>query len=390
LTPDRARDALRLGVNRTSSPILAAAGLAALLSAAPCFAGPLTEPLGTGTPGPIRQLFLDPVLTDARAVDRPSLTARLELANSWSVPTLLQRGGRVVLVQLDAEAEALAVTGRLPWSRLLGSAEGWRGRITSSLAWRATWFWGGFTDGGIEAWHHLIGSYNFQRQLYPRDRLRLTLAEPSGPRALALTEGTFAIGDAVVGTQAILASGGDSSLDEGRPAWGLATRLDVKLPLGALSRAGGSGGVDAALSLLASGEVARWLVLHGRASAGVVSSLASPIALQPRRFQGSLEASAVVVWSGWALVLEDRLVSPLMQAGWTAVDGGDDGVFVSSASNAMLRWHNQISVGVRRGGITLAFGEDFTPGYNPRGEFSWFYNSNAPDVLLTLSWSHEL
>jgi hypothetical protein len=374
-------------VNRTATPLLAAA---ALLAATPCAAGPLTEPLGTGTPGPIRQLFLDPLLTDARAVDRPALAARLELGNSWSVPTLLQRGDRLALVQLDAEAEALSVTGRLPWSRLLGSSEGWRGRIASTLAWRATWFWGGFTDGGIEAWHHLIGSYNFQRQRYARDHLHVVLADSSGARAVGLDAATFAWGDAVVGTQALLLAGGDSALDAGRPAWGLATRLDVKLPLGSLSRAGGSGGFDAALSLLASGEVTRWLVLHGRASAGVVSSLASDVALQPRRFQGSVEASAVAVWRGWALVVEDRLVSPLMEAGWTSVDGGDDGVFVSSASNAMLRWHNQISVGVRRGGVTLAFGEDFTPGTNPRGEFHWFYNSNAPDVLLSLTWSHEL
>ncbi|HET9599810.1 MAG TPA: hypothetical protein VFP65_29820 [Anaeromyxobacteraceae bacterium] len=377
----------------TSNLLRVAAGLLALLlllAAPPGGASPLTDPLGTGTPGPIRQLFLDPVLADARAVDRPSLAARLELANSWSVPTLLQRGGQVAVVQLDAEAEAVAVSGRLPWSRLLGSADGWPGRIASTLTWRATYFWGGFTDGGIEAWHHLIGSYNFQRQLYPRDHLHLTLAEPSGARAIALDAATFAAGDAVLGTQALLASGGESSLDEGRPAWGLATRLDVKLPLGSLSRAGGSGGFDAALSLLASGEVTSWLVLHGRASAGVVSPLASSIALQPRRFQGSLEASVVGVWKGWGLVVEDRLVSPLMESGWISVDGGDDGLFVSSASNAMLRWHNQISVGVRRGGVTLSFGEDFTPGYNPRGEFSWFYNSNAPDVLLTLSWSREL
>jgi hypothetical protein len=88
-------------------------------------------------------------------------------------------------------------------------------------------------------------------------------------------------------------------------------------------------------------------------------------------------------------VLEDRLVSPLMEDGWRSVDGGDNDLFISSAANAMLRWHNQLTVGVRRGDLTLSFGEDFTPGYNPRGQLNWFYDSNAPDVLLTLTWSRR-
>ena len=48
--------------------------LAAFLSlAGPARADPdpLSAPLGLGTPGPLRQLFLDPVAADARAVRRP-------------------------------------------------------------------------------------------------------------------------------------------------------------------------------------------------------------------------------------------------------------------------------------------------------------------------------
>ncbi len=366
-----------------------AAALAALLAPLATRPAPLTDPLGVGTPGPVRQLFLDPVLADARAVTRPALSARLDLANSWSVPTVLVRGGQLASAQLDAESEALVIGARLPWALLLGTGEGWRGRFASTLSWRATVFWGGFTDGGIEAWHHLIRSYNFRRQRNPPDRLRLRLGDLGGAPALALGSATFAVGDAVVGTQALLLQGGASALEAGVPAWGVAARLDVKLPLGALSRAGGSGGVDAALSILGSAEAARWLVLHGRLSAGVVSPLGAAIALQPRRLQTSAEVSAVATWAGWSLVLEDRLVSPLLEDGWQVVDGGDNDLFVSSAGAALLRWHNQIAVGLRRGGVTLAFGEDFTPGPNPRGSMRWFYNSNAPDVLLTLGWAKE-
>jgi hypothetical protein len=373
-------------VHRPSRSLFLAAVLA-LLAPHLARAVKLTDPIGVGTPGPIRQLFLDPVLTDARAVDHPALGARLELTNSWSAPTILQRGDRLAVVQLDAEAEALNVSARLPWAHLLGSAEGWRGRVASTLSWRATWFWGGFTDGGIEAWHHLISSYNFRRNLYPRDRLRVTLGDLGGPQALALRTGTFAPGDAVLGTQVLLLRGGTSAFDAEAPGWGVAARVDLKLPIGALSHGGGSGGFDAGLSLLATAEATRWLVLHGRVSTGVVSPLSSSVALQPRRVQSSAEVSAVATWGGWALVLEDRLVSPLIEDGWRSVDGGDNDLFMSSAANAMLRWHNQITVGVRRGDVTLAFGEDFTPGYNPRGQMKWFYDSNAPDVLLTLSWA---
>jgi hypothetical protein len=376
-------------VHHPAHALRCAASLAALLAPLATRPAPLTDPLGLGTPGPVRQLFLDPVLADARAVARPALSARLDLANSWSVPTVLERRGQLAFAQLDAESETLVVSARVPWALLLGTGEGWRGRVASTLSWRATVFWGGFTDGGIEAWHHLISSYNFRRQLYPADRLRLRLGDLDGAQALALGSATFAVGDAVVGTQALLLQGGASALEAGVPAWGVAARLDLKAPVGALSRAGGSGGVDAALSLLGSVEAKRWLVLHGRLSGGVVSPLGKGIALQPRRVQASAEVSAVATWSGWALVLEDRLVSPLLEAGWRVVDGGSDDTFVSSAGAALLRWHNQISVGVRRGGVTLAFAEDFTPGYNPRGELKWFYSSNAPDLLLTLGWTKE-
>jgi hypothetical protein len=366
------------------------AALAVLLASLAARGDPplASAPLGGGTPGPIRQLFLDPALADARAVGSPLLSVRLETTNSWSVPALVARGGRVVAVQLDVEADALALSARLPWSALGGLPSGWRARVATTFGWRVTGFWGGFEDGGIESWHHLVGAYNFRRNFFPRDHVNLRLAE-HGATAFDLGSSRIAPGDLVVGTQILLASGGASRVSgatAAEPGWGLSARVDLKAPTGALARAGGSGGADGGVAFLASVELAPWAVMHGMIFGTVVSPFASPVALQPRRFHAGADASLVLLAGGWSLAIEDRFLSPLLEAGWTVLDGGDDALFLSSPAAALFRAHNQITVGLRRGRFTLAFSEDFTPGPNPRGARTWFYSSNAPDVVLALTF----
>jgi hypothetical protein len=371
-------------------PVLATlvAVAVAAVPAARADAPPLAAPLGVTTPGPIRQLFLDPTIADARAVSRAGLQLRLETANSWSVPTVMVRGADTMKVQNDVQADGLVVSGVIPWS--LGAAgAGWRDRIATTVGWRLTEFWGGFEDGGIEAWHRFIGSTNFLRDRYPPDHVNLQFASADGRTALDLHSARFAWGDLVVGTQALLAAGGQSGIrgaNAGDPSWGVAARLDLKLPIGALDRAGGSGGFDAALSALASVELARWIVVHGRASAALFSGFSADVPLQPRTFHWSAEASVVLIAGGWAFVLEDRLVSPLFDGnGWTVLDGGNDDFYIASAAMALFRTQNQITGAIRYGRFTFSFSEDFTPGSNPRSRARWFYNSNAPDVVVALS-----
>ena len=362
--------------------------LAAFLSlAGPARADPdpLSAPLGLGTPGPLRQLFLDPAAADARAVRSAALAVRLEDVNSWSVPTALERDGRVVNVQLDSQSDALVLSARLPWGQRFGD------RVATTAGWRVTGFWGGFEDGGIEAWHGLVNAYNSLRERYPRDHLELRLTEEGGATAFDLQGGNrISAGDLVIGHQVLLASGGKSVVagspsDESR--WGLAVRLDLKVPVGSLSRLGGSGGPDAGLSLLVSRELTPWAVLHGHAFVTATSPMAAPVALQPRTLHHGLELSlALLLGRDWALVLEDRWVSALMEGGFTVLDGGDNAVHISSAAPALFRPHNQLSGGLRRGRFTLGFSEDFTLGDNPRGARGWFYSSNSPDTVVTVGY----
>ena len=370
-------------------PLLTLLAAGALAGALPVRADPpaRSAPIGGGTPGPVRQLFLDPVLADARAVGGPSFSLRLETANSWSVPTTFERDGHTVAVQLDAQADTLAFSARLPWSMALGrSAPAWSHRVATTFRWRVTGYWGGFEDSIIEGWHRLIGSYNFLRQRFPRDHINLKMTE-SGAAAFDLHTGRISPGDLVIGTQWLLLSGGrsrTSTAGPGEPSWGVALRLDLKAPIGSLSRLGGSGGFDAALSALATVELARWCVLHGLLYGSVLSPLSSPIALQPRRLQGGVDVSVVFLVGGWSLILEDRYLSQLMEGGWSqsSIDA------ISSAYAALFRPHNQITGGVRYGPLALSLSEDWTPGPNPAGKYGWFYNSNAPDlaVALTFTW----
>jgi len=354
-------------------------------------ASPAAAPLGLGTPGPFRQLFLDPPLSDARAVATPSFAVRLESANSWSVPSSFGRDGHVVEVQNDVEAEAIALSLRLPWT--LFAPGGFRERLATTIRWRITAFWGGFEDGAIEAWHGLVGAYNFQRQHYPRDQIHLRMVEPGGPRAVDLQSGRLSAGDLVLATQALLASGGRAEARGSAPdapGWGISTRLDLKLPTGALSQAGGSGGVDASLALLGSFELARWVVLHAMIFGSITSPLSSSIALQPRTFHAGTDVSAAFLVGPITLLVEDRYLSALMESGWTSLDGGNNDVYLSSAYISLFRPHNQISFGLRWRNFTLSFSEDFTPGSNPRAYHDWFYNENAPDTVLAIGYTLPL
>jgi hypothetical protein len=89
-----------------------------------------------------------------------------------------------------------------------------------------------------------------------------------------------------------------------------------------------------------------------------------------------------------ALVLEDRLSSPLFEGGWSlgAVKEPE-----ATAYYALFLAHNQISGGVRVGELTAFFCEDFTPGRRISGDPgpNWFYNSNEPDVVLGVSWARR-
>jgi hypothetical protein len=349
----------------------------------------VSAPSGSGTPGAVRQLFLDPKLTDARAITEPEVAVRVESTNNWRVPVILTRGDHTVVAQLDSESDALAFTVRVPWVKL--SPGGWRRRVASTLEWRVTEHWGGVEDGAIEAWHRLVGAFNFFRDVYPQDRLNLKLAE-QGRAAFDLHSARLAPGDLVVGTQVLLASGGSSRIrgaSQGDARWGVTARAELKVPVGRLASAGGSGGTDVGLSLLGTTELSRWFVVHGMVFTTAVSPLDSPISLQPKRIHAGAELSMVAVAGRWGFIVEDRLLSPLMEGGWTVADGGRDDVYLSSPAAALFRPHNQVTFGLRRGRVTLTFSEDFTLGANPRARHQWYYDSNSPDIVLALTFVHR-
>ena len=124
-------------------------------------------------------------------------------------------------------------------------------------------------------------------------------------------------------------------------------------------------------------------------TASVWSGLADDFPLQPRNFHWSADLSLVAHFSGVSLLLEDRLVSPLFEDGWSFVPT-PEGVITSSATYGVLRSHNQISWGVRWGHFTLWASEDWTPGSNPTARVHWFYDSNHPDIVLGLTFETKL
>jgi len=109
--------------------------------------------------------------------------------------------------------------------------------------------------------------------------------------------------------------------------------------------------------------------------------------LQPRTWQASAGLSLVVLLGDVSVLLEDRWSTAPFQAGWGFVETNPEWNLQSSAFTAVTLPQNQISVGVRWGPLTFWFAEDFTPGYVPGLGPSWFYDSNAPDVAIGLTFT---
>jgi hypothetical protein len=165
-------------------------------------------------------------------------------------------------------------------------------------------------------------------------------------------------------------------------------RADVKLPLGSLDSLGSSGRTDTGFGLLATAELTRWLVVHGNAFTSAWGGLPAHTPMQPRRYHHGGELSMALVGRRWALLVEDRVVSPIFPSSWKRF-GEDDSYLQlqASAAFAATRWQNQISMGVRRGPITAWFSEDFTLG-GTQGKNQWFFNSNTPDISIGLEVAH--
>lgn len=362
--------------------------LAALLLAAPLAARPISDaPLGVGTPGPIRALFLDMPLADAGRADRPAVDVRWVAGNSWSEASVLSRGDQRVVVQTDGQTDALQATVSAPWSRWVAAP--WAQDLATAVEVRTLLHWGGWSDRPIEAWHHFAAYYNFDRELFPRNRLNYTIRDVYGRTLADRRSATLGLGDVAVRTQWTALQGG---VVAGGARYALAVRLDLKLPTGSLGAFTGSGAPDAGLGVAVTYRPAGWLTLHGLLSARAVGDFPHAFPLQPRRLQLGADLGIVVrIADRVALVVEDRVSSPLVEAGWTqarkSVTDPEAGAWYGIA-----RTYNQISGGVRVGDVTFHFSEDFTPiprlRYDPGP--SWFYDSNQPDFLIGLTWSRAL
>jgi hypothetical protein len=330
-------------------------------------------PLGLRTQGPLRELFLDVTGADARPSPRMELDVRWTVANTWNELMALGRGPQVAFQELDEQADSLSFRLRIPWP---GFA-----RVSTSLEWKITEHWGGWSDRPIEAWHSLTGSFNYQRSLNPRNQVHLIYADQGGA-GFVIESATLAPGDVTARTQVSLLHGPVA----------VAARLDLKLPTGSLARAAGSGGVDAGAGICATWPFADWGALHGLFALSRFSRLSAPTLLQPKQWHFTAEASLEAEVLGTTLLLEDRVLSPLLEPGWTRLasgTGGDDAL-LSSGLYAGFRSHNQISIGARRGRFSTWLSEDFTPGSNPRSLLKWVYVSNAPDVVVGVAYTQAL
>lgn len=361
--------------------------LALLARAAPAAAVP-DGPLGVGTPGTFRGLFLEMPVSDAHVTPGAGkLEARWWLANDWSVPTRLSKGARVVWVQQDEQADVLQLSATVPWSRF--GRESWLGRWQTSAEVRIIEHWGGWTDQLIERWHGLIGTWNFQREFYRRNAVHLRLAEEGGTTLAELRHAQAALSDLALRTQGRLAQAAPRL--DGTIPWAVALRADLKLPTGRLALLGGSGGIDAGLGLSSTLAPVPWFTLHGQGAVRLVSPLPHGFPLQPETLQWGLDVSAVVrIKDRVALIAEDRLSSRLFRGGWGLAPGEKEPE--ATAYYGLFRAYNQISGGLRIGEATIFFSEDFTPGKrlpNDPGP-RWFYNSNSPDVMMGLAWARRL
>lgn len=354
----------------------------------------LRGPLGLRTQGSLRELFLDVTAADARALSSPELDLRWSLANTWNEPMVLQSyEGRLGQQLLDEQADALTFRLRLPWSmvsrgppvfgRPLGE------RITTALEVRLTEHWGGWSDVPIEGWHSLTGAFNFDRNQFPRSQVHLVFRDDGGT-AFDVQSARLAFGDVVLRNQVLVAEGG-APLWTGSPSrWGISVRWDLKLPTGLLSRLGGSGGFDTGAALLGSVELTSWLTAHALVSESFFSPLAAPTLLQPRTWHSGFDASLECALGATTLILEDRVLSSLFGAGWSRLPRNGDNGLLSSGLFADFRAHNQVTLALRRGPFSLWFSEDFTPGANAHSTFQYVWESNAPDVVIGLSYVAHL
>jgi uncharacterized protein DUF3187 len=331
----------------------------------------IAGPLGLRTQGPLRELFLDMTGADARPIERPELDLRWSMANTWNSPMMLHRGFDFASQELDEQADSLSVRLAAPWPG--------HPRIATALEWKLTEHWGGWSDRPIEAWHSLIGAFNYERSNFPRNRISLTYADGGGA-AFRIQSATLAPGDLTARTQVAL-------LDA--PV-ALSARLDLKLPIGSLSAAGGSGGVDAGAGLCATWPFSTWGTLHGLVGVSRFSGLSAPTLLQPRSWHFTAEASFEARIGETTLLVEDRVLSPLLEAGWDRVSQGGDDALLASGLYADFRAHNQISFGARMGRFSTWLSEDFTPGSNPHSVLKWMWVSNAPDVVIGVAFTQRL
>lgn len=369
------------------APIRIRRPLVALLAAAPVAALPVPPqgPLEVRTPGSLRDLFLDVVQWDARAVTAPRLDVGWAMANDWSTPTTLVRNGTVVQVRLDEQADSLTAAVRLPWGVILGSAkDAFARRLATALELRGTWHRGGWSDAAVEAWHRAFSFDDFARPAFPRNQVHLELQGLDAPAPVDIQSATFAFGDVVIRNQLLLWEGGEPLAAGLAARTGISLRLDVKAPAGSLSRMGGSGGWDVGLGLEGTWQATSWLVGHAIVSGSYWSGLSGGLPLRPRPFHASAGLSLVALAGEWSFVLEDRWSTPAFQPGWTFVEANPEWDVQSSAYAAVAMPQNQITAGVRRGPLTFWVMEDFCPGPLP-GIGGWFYDTNAPDVAIGLT-----
>jgi len=308
---------------------------------------------------------------DARPIDRAELDVRWSMANTWNEPMTLQRGSEWASQFLDEQADCLTLRVRAPWPLYR--------RVWTALEWKLTEHWGGWSDRSIEVWHSIIGAFNYHRGRYPRSQVHLHF-DDAGGSAFNIDSATLAPGDLTVRTQVALVEAPVA----------LAARLDFKIPIGSLSAAGGSGGFDAGVGIAATWPFSSWGTLHGFLALSRFSSLSAPTALQPKEWHLTAEASLEVKLGATTVLLEDRVLSPLLPPGWQRLpDGGDDGV-LSSGLYAGFRSHNQISLGIRLGRWSAWASEDFTPGSNGHSVQKWIWVSNAPDFVLGVAYTLPL
>jgi len=328
-------------------------------------------PLGLRTQGPLRELFLDMTGADARRIERPEFEVRWTVANTWNEQMTLQRGDDRATQLLDEQADSLMFQVKVPWP---GIPDVW-----TALEWKITEHWGGWSDAPIESWHSLVGAFNYQRSQFPRNHIGL-LYRDDGGTAFDIQSAKVAPGDLTARTQVALLDGPVS----------LAARFDLKLPIGSLSAAGGSGGVDAGIGFLATWPATTWLTVHGLVAVSRFSNLSSPTLLQPKPWHFTGEISLEFELGRVTLLVEDRVLSPLLEPGWNRAGVPDDDALLSSGLYADFRTHNQISFGLRIGRFTTFLSEDFTPGSNPHSVLSWVYMSNAPDVVVGIAFTQPL